>query len=71
MVIILLIFIFIWFLIYKTMTILIGLIIVAFIIGLVSRDKGDGFMDTLGSGCSTIIFILVAIAIIIYFSMKN
>ena len=34
------------------MTILIGLIIVAFIIGLVSRDKGDGFMDTLGSGCS-------------------
>ena len=52
MVIILLIFIFIWFLIYKTMTILIGLIIVAFIIGLVSRDKGDGFMDTLGSGCS-------------------
>jgi hypothetical protein len=53
------------------MTILIGLIIVAFIIGLVSRDKGDGFMDTLGSGCSTIILILVVIAIIIYFSMKN
>ena len=41
-----------WFIIYKTMTILIGFIIVAFIVGLVSRDKGDGFMDTLGSGWS-------------------
>ena len=59
------------FLIYKTITILIGLIIVTFIIGLVSWDKGDGFMDTLGSGCSPIIFILVAIALTIYFSMKN
>lgn len=59
------------FLIYKTITILIGLIIVTFIIGQVSCDKGDGFMDTLGSGCSPIIFILVAIALTIYFSMKN
>lgn len=44
---------------------LIGLLIIAFIIGLLFREKGDGFLDTLSSGCLTIIMIIVAIVVII------
>ncbi len=47
------------------MEILIGILIIAFIIGLLSRKKGDNFLDTLGSGCGTIILILVVIVIVI------
>jgi hypothetical protein len=46
------------------MEILIGIIVVAFIIGLMSRSKGDGFLDTLGSGCSTIMWIIIAIIVV-------
>jgi hypothetical protein len=50
---------------------LIGIIIIAFIIGLLSRDKGDSFLDTLSSGCGTIVLIVVIIIIaIIIFSQK-
>ena len=47
--------------------ILIGVIAVAFIVGLLSRDKGDGFLDTLGSDCGTIIVIIIVIAAIMFF----
>jgi len=54
------------------MTIIFGIILVAFVIGLMSREKGDGFLDTLSSGCSSLLsFILLAILIIaalIYFN---
>ena len=46
------------------MSILIGIIIIAFIIGLLSRKKGDNFLDTLSSGCGTIIFIVVILVIV-------
>ena len=48
------------------MEFLIGIIIVAFIIGLLSRKKGDNFLDTLSSGCGTIVWIIVLIAIAIF-----
>lgn len=44
---------------------LIGLLVIAFIVGLIFREKGDGFLDTLSSGCLTIIMIIVAIVVII------
>jgi hypothetical protein len=49
---------------------LIGILILAFIIGLVTRDKGDNFLDTLGSGCGTIIAIVVILGIIIFIASK-
>jgi hypothetical protein len=54
----------------KTMHILIGILIVAFIIGLVTRDKGDNFLDTLGSGCGTIIAIVVILGIIVFIASR-
>jgi len=50
------------------MEILIGLgvlILLAFIIGLGNREKGDGFTDTVGHGCQTIIGFIMVVAIII------
>lgn len=52
------------------MEIVIGIIIIAFIIGLITRDKGDGLLDTLGSGCSSIIAILV-IAFFVYLAYSK
>jgi H+/gluconate symporter-like permease len=54
----------------KTMHILIGILIVAFIVGLVTRDKGDNFLDTLGSGCGTIIAIVVILGIIVFIASR-
>jgi hypothetical protein len=53
------------------MSILIGIIIIAFIIGLLSRKKGDNFLDTLSSGCGTIILIVVLIVIAIIVMAQN
>jgi H+/gluconate symporter-like permease len=54
------------------MTIIFGIILVAFVIGLISREKGDGFLDTLSSGCSSIlgfIFLMILIiAALLYFN---
>jgi uncharacterized protein (UPF0261 family) len=55
--------------------IIVGAIVaVAFVFGLVSREKGDGVLDTLGSGCSSIINVIIAIILIVaalvYFSEK-
>jgi hypothetical protein len=52
------------------MEIIIGIIAVAFLVGLVSRNKGDNFLDTLGSGCGTIIGIIVILGIIAYFASQ-
>ncbi len=53
------------------MSILIGILIIAFIVGLLSRKKGDSFLDTLGSGCGTITLILVVIVIVIILMAQN
>ena len=53
------------------MEILIGIIVIAFIIGLMSRAKGDGFLDTLGSGCGTIVWIIIAIVIVVAILSKK
>jgi hypothetical protein len=53
------------------MEFLIGIIIVAFIIGLLSRNKGDNFLDTLGSGCGTIVLIIVIITIALFIFSKK
>lgn len=50
---------------------LIGIIIVAFIIGLLSRKKGDNFLDTLSSGCGTIFLIIIVIIIAIIVIAKK
>jgi len=50
---------------------LFGIIIIAFIIGLLSRKKGDNFLDTLSSGCGTIILIIVIIVIAIIVMAKK
>jgi len=47
---------------------------IAFVFGLLSRNKGDGVLDTMGSGCNSIVnilLLLVGIAVaIVYFSRK-
>ncbi len=53
------------------MNYLIGIIVLVFLIGLVSRSKGDGFLDTLSSGCGTTILIIVIIAIIVVFLIAS
>ena len=51
---------------------IIGVLLVALVLGLISRNKGDSFMDTLGSGCGTIIFFVIAgIIAIIYFANSS
>jgi hypothetical protein len=45
--------------------IILGVLLIAFVIGLLTRDKGDNFLDTLGSGCSTIILVIVVIVVVI------
>ena len=47
------------------MSILIGIIIIAFIIGLITRKKGDNFLDTLSSGCGVIILIVFLIIVLL------
>lgn len=46
------------------------IIIIVFIVGLLTRNKGDSFLDTLGSGCSTIFWIIIIIIGIIYFMSR-
>lgn len=54
------------------MSILIGIIIIAFIVGLLSRKKGDNFLDTLSSGCGTIILIIgIIITLVIIVFLKK
>jgi hypothetical protein len=39
----------------------IGILFVLLILGLIFRKRGDGFMDTLGSGCKGIAVIIIII----------
>jgi hypothetical protein len=41
------------------MEFIIGILLLAFLFGLVSRNKGDNLMDTLSSGCGVIIALVV------------
>jgi hypothetical protein len=51
--------------------IIIGVLLVALVIGLFTRNKGDSFMDTLGSGCSTIIGIILVIGVVIFLAASD
>ena len=54
------------------MELIIVILIVVFLVGLLSRNKGDNFLDTLSSGCGTVITIIVIAAIIlIYLASKK
>lgn len=50
---------------------LVIIIIIMFIVGLLSRDKGVGFLDTLGSGCSSIIWIIIILVVIAVVMMSK
>jgi uncharacterized ion transporter superfamily protein YfcC len=43
---------------------LIVIILIALVIGILTRNKGDSFLDTLSSGCSSIIWIVLILGII-------
>lgn len=53
--------------------IIVVIIGIAFLFGLLSRQKGDGVLDTLGSGChnitNIILIILAVIAACVYFNV--
>jgi hypothetical protein len=53
------------------MEILIAVIAIAFIFGLLTRSKGDGFLDTLSSGCVTVVVIILVLVALVYFSMAR
>jgi hypothetical protein len=40
---------------------------IIFLIGLLSRNKGDNMLDTLSSGCGTVVAIVIIIAVVIFF----
>lgn len=44
----------------------IALLAVVFLIGLFTRSKGDGFLDTLSSGCGWLIALIVIAGIVLY-----
>jgi hypothetical protein len=44
---------------------IIGILGILLLIGLLTRKKGDGLLDTLGSGCSFVFGVIVIIIIII------
>lgn len=50
---------------------LVIIIIIVFILGLLSRDKGEGFLDTLSSGCSSIIWIVIILVVIVVIMMSK
>jgi hypothetical protein len=48
------------------MELIIGILVVALIIGLFVRDKGDNTMDTLSKGCGLLMGLAVIILIILF-----
>ena len=48
------------------MGLIIGIIVVVFLFGLLFRSKGDGVLDTLGSGCNAIAGVIVVIGLLIW-----
>ena len=53
------------------MEIAIGVLILAFIIGLLTRSKGDGFLDTLSSGCGSLVVLVIIIIVVIAFLISK
>jgi len=52
---------------------IIVIILIFFVIGLFFRNKGDGFVDTVGSGafgCLSWIITIIVIGLIIFFLLK-
>jgi hypothetical protein len=47
------------------------ILFILFILGLVTRKKGDGFLDTLSSGCGAIVAIIIIIAVIIFIASQQ
>jgi hypothetical protein len=47
------------------MEILVGVLVVAFLVGLISRRKGDGLLDTLSTGCGNTFGCIITIIIIV------
>ncbi len=51
---------------------IVGFLFVLLILGLLFRKRGDGFMDTLGSGCKGIaVIIFIIIAVIVAIAVAN
>ena len=54
------------------MELIIVIILIVFLVGLLSRKRGDNFLDTLSSGCGTVITIIVIVVIIlVYLALKK
>jgi hypothetical protein len=53
------------------MEFLLVLLILGLIVGLITRSKGDGLLDTIGSGCSTIFILVVLLLIILLLIAMN
>jgi hypothetical protein len=49
---------------------IIAILLIAFLIGLISRNKGDNFLDTLSSGCGMLLIIVVVIIVLIILALK-
>ena len=49
------------------MEFLVGLIALGIVVGLLVRNRGDNTMDTLGKGCSTLIFIAALLWLAFYY----
>lgn len=49
---------------------LLGLLAIALIVGLLFRERGDSFIDTLQVGCSTIFWFILVIAILLFVIAK-
>jgi hypothetical protein len=43
---------------------LIVIILIALVIGILTRNKGDSFLDTLSSGCGTMVWIIVIVVVL-------
>ena len=48
------------------MEILLVILLLAFLAGLLNREKGDGILDTLSSGCSLLFGLLVLVIALVF-----
>jgi hypothetical protein len=49
---------------FKDVETLIVIILIALVIGILTRNKGDSFLDTLSSGCGTMVWIIVILVVL-------
>jgi hypothetical protein len=52
------------------MPFLVVVLIIVFLLGLMFRNKGDNFLDTLSSGCSSLFWIIIIIVVILILMYK-